>query len=92
MKIPYQELADATLTAIIEEFITREGTDYGDYEYSLAQKVAQVKRLLYQGEVCVSFDPQSQSCQLVPAQECNDDPVTEYDTLELTETQESPNP
>lgn len=92
MKIPYQELADATLTAIIEEFITREGTDYGDYDYSLAQKVAQVKCLLDQGEVFVSFDPQSQSCQLLPAEACNADPVTEYDTLELPEAQESPDP
>jgi len=92
MKIPYQELADATLTAIIEEFITREGTDYGDYEYSLEQKVTQVKRQLHRGEVCVSYDPQTQSCQLLAAEECRADPVSEYESQELPEVQEMPDP
>lgn len=64
MKIPYQDLSADALTAIIEEFITREGTDYGDHEYSLAQKVEQVMCQLGRGEIYVSFDPESQTCQL----------------------------
>lgn len=64
MKIPYQDLSTDVLKAVIEEFITREGTDYGDHEYSLAQKVEQVRSQLGRGEIYVSYDPESQSCQL----------------------------
>lgn len=92
MKIPYQELADATLDAIIEEFITREGTDYGNYEYSLEQKVAQVKRQLHRGEVCITFDPLSETCQLLPAEQCAADVATDDDTIETPAALESPDP
>jgi uncharacterized protein len=64
MDIPYQELEKDTLTAIIEEYISREGTDYGVQEYSLEQKVQQVMNQLTKGEVVVTFDPESESCDL----------------------------
>jgi uncharacterized protein YheU (UPF0270 family) len=64
MNIPYQELAVDTLTAIIEEFISREGTDYGAHETSLEKKVQQVMNQLKRGEIVVTFDPESQSCDL----------------------------
>ena len=64
MNIPYQELAAETLTAIIEEFISREGTDYGSHEISLEQKVQQVINQLQSGKIVVTFDPESQSCDL----------------------------
>ena len=64
MNSPYQELAVETLTAIIEEFISREGTDYGAHETSLEKKVQQVMNQLKRGEIVVTFDPESQSCDL----------------------------
>lgn len=64
MNIPFQELAVETLTAIIEEFISREGTDYGVYETSLEKKVQQVMNQLQRGEIVVTFDQESQSCDL----------------------------
>lgn len=64
MDIPFQELESETLTAIIEEFISREGTDYGMHETSLQRKVEQVMNQLRRGEVVVTFDPESQSCDL----------------------------
>jgi len=64
MEIPYKELSAATLAAIIEEYITREGTDYGDREYTLAQKVEQVKKQLERGDIYLSFDPESETCHL----------------------------
>lgn len=66
MIIPHAELDADTLTAIIEEYISREGTDYGIEEYSLAQKVEQVRRQLQRGEVVLNYDPESQSCNLQP--------------------------
>lgn len=64
MNIPFQELDTDTLTAIIEEYISREGTDYGVQEYSLKQKVQQVRTQLERGEIVLNFDPESQSCNL----------------------------
>lgn len=64
MNIPFQELAVETLTAIIEEFISSEGTDYGVHETSLEKKVQQVMNQLQRGEIVVTFDPESQSCDL----------------------------
>ena len=66
MEIPYSQLTDEVLEAIIEEFITREGTDYGDCVLELADKVVQVKEQLNRGDVFLSFDPLTQSCQLYP--------------------------
>lgn len=40
MKIPYSELSPEVVRSIIDEFVTREGTDYGE-EYSLDEKAAQ---------------------------------------------------
>ena len=64
MNIPFQELAVETLTAIIEEFISREGTDYGVHDTSLEKKVRQVMNQLQRGEIVVTFDQESQSCDL----------------------------
>lgn len=64
MVIPFQELESETLTAIIEEFINREGTDYGVQETSLEQKVQQVMMQLKRGDIVVTFDPESESCDL----------------------------
>ena len=64
MNIPFQDLKVETLTPIIEEFISREGTDYGDHEISLEQKVQQVMNQLQRGKIVVTFDPESQSCDL----------------------------
>lgn len=64
MNIPYQELEAETLRAIIEEFISREGTDYGAHEYSLEQKVQQVRNQLVRGDIVLNFDPETESCDL----------------------------
>lgn len=66
MRIPYTALAPATLHNLIEEFVTREGTDYGEREYALADKVRQVERQLQQGTVVIVYDPHSQSCHILP--------------------------
>jgi uncharacterized protein YheU (UPF0270 family) len=66
MEIPFAALSSDTLEAIIEEFITREGTDYGEREYSLAAKVEQVKQQLQRGEVIINYDAETQTCHLAP--------------------------
>ena len=50
MLIPWQVLSPETLENLIESFVLREGTDYGEHERTLEQKVADVKRQLQCGE------------------------------------------
>jgi len=66
IKIQPGLLAPEILQAIIEEFIMREGTDYGVDEVSLEAKVEQLKRQLESGQALIMFDPASESCTLVP--------------------------
>ncbi len=64
MEIPWQKLSDEALTAVIEEFVTREGTEYGARNYSLAEKVAQVRAQLRGRKLGLDYDPDSGTCQL----------------------------
>lgn len=66
MHIPHDQLEPDTLRALIEEFVTREGTEYGEQDVSLAAKVAQVMRQLERGEVAISYDMDTESCNIVP--------------------------
>ena len=66
MEIPYQKLPPETLNAVIEEFVTREGTDYGDRVFSLEEKISEVRLQLKQGSVKVVFDPDSETCNIIP--------------------------
>ena len=65
MEIPHSHVPEQTLLAIIEEFISREGTDYGHREYTLAEKVEKVKSQLLNGEIKLLFDSETSSCNLV---------------------------
>ena len=65
IKIPYQQLSADALAGLIEEFVGREGTDYGEYEYSLNDKVEQVKRLLSTGKAVILYDPVLESTTLM---------------------------
>jgi len=67
MLIPYQELQATTLTALIEEFIDREGTDYGELAVSRETMVAQVHQQLSDGKVVICYDDESETCNIVPA-------------------------
>lgn len=67
--IPPDRLDADTLTALIEEFVLQEGTDYGDQEASLASKVTQVRRQIDRQEVLITFDEQSERCNLLARHE-----------------------
>ncbi len=69
MLIPHKQLSPEALNNLIEEFVSRDGTDYGAEEISLAQKTEQVLRLLQQGEITILFDEETGSCNIVPRRE-----------------------
>jgi len=54
-----------TLRRVVEAFVLREGTDYGEREYPLEAKVAHVLAQLERGEAHVVFDPNTESVDIV---------------------------
>ena len=67
--IPFEELSSEALRGLLEEYVSREGTDYGHATFSLAQKVAAVRRLLETGHAVIVFDPDTQSCNITARQD-----------------------
>ncbi|MDA0273339.1 MAG: YheU family protein [Proteobacteria bacterium] len=67
LKIPWNELSDDALMGIIEEFVTREGTEYGDSELSLEVKCQQVRLQLRGGEAFITYDEELRTCSISPA-------------------------
>ena len=63
--VPYTELEPDLLQAVIESFVLREGTDYGEKELSLEDKVARVIAQLKRGEARIIFDPETDSVTIV---------------------------
>lgn len=63
--VPHTELTAELLRAVIESFVLREGTDYGEKEFSLDQKVAHVNRQLERGDVQIVFVPETESVGIV---------------------------
>jgi uncharacterized protein YheU (UPF0270 family) len=63
--IPHCELSAEALRGVLESFVLREGTDYGEREVSLDHKVAQVLRQLERGEAQIIFDATLQSIDIV---------------------------
>ena len=72
MLIPYQSLDSETLNNLIESFILREGTDYGEAEISLASKTQRVFEQIKQGNVLILFSELEESVTLIDKQQFND--------------------
>ena len=71
MLIPYQDIAPETLNNLIESFILREGTDYGEVEFSLAEKTEKVLLQLKNGSVVIEFSQVSETITLIPKSQIN---------------------
>ena len=67
--IPKARLSAEALTGLIEEFVTREGTDYGHRDHHFEAKIAAVRHQIDAGQVIITYDPESETCNLVPAQQ-----------------------
>jgi len=65
IRVAPDDLEPDTLRAVIESFVLREGTDYGLHETSLEDKVAQVLIQLRRGEAHITFDPATESVNVV---------------------------
>lgn len=67
MIIPWQQLNPETLNNLIESFVLREGTDYGEHERSLTEKTDDIRRQLVSGDIVVVWSELHESVSLMSA-------------------------
>jgi uncharacterized protein len=65
--LSHRELSPEALTGLIQEFVTRDGTDSGYVRGSLEENVAMVRRQLEAGQVVIVFDDLTKTCNIMPA-------------------------
>ncbi|KQN63980.1 YheU family protein [Erwinia sp. E602] len=66
MIIPWRDLNPETLDSLLEAFVLREGTDYGEQERTLAEKVDDVRRQLVSGEVVLMWSELHETVNIMP--------------------------
>ncbi|MEY4576401.1 MAG: hypothetical protein RL701_1104 [Pseudomonadota bacterium] len=64
VEIPLDQLSPDALRGVIDDFVLREGTDYGLVEVSLERKREQVLAQLKSGKARVLFDPSTETCTI----------------------------
>ena len=65
MIIPYEKLSREALHGLIEEFVTREGTDSGYTKKSLEENVEMAKRQLQRRDAFIVYDKSTQTAKIV---------------------------
>ncbi|GAB2504278.1 YheU family protein [Microbulbifer agarilyticus] len=69
MIIPFKQLPPETLQNLLEEYATRDGTDYGEREVSLVDKVSSLRRQLEDKIIVIWFEPGEESVNLILAED-----------------------
>jgi len=64
--VPPSRVPEDSLRGLLEEFASRDGTDYGASETPLDERVRQLRRRLNAGEVALLFDVDSETWDLLP--------------------------
>jgi uncharacterized protein YheU (UPF0270 family) len=65
--IPWQDIPADSLQNLIEEFVSRDGTDYGEREIPLSTRVDQVRELLRRRKVVIWFDEATETVSVFEA-------------------------
>ena len=65
MRIPHQQLSPEALRAVVEEVVTRDGTDHS----SVKHRIELVLRQLNVGGVELHFEPETETCNILPLNE-----------------------
>jgi uncharacterized protein len=65
MRIPPTLLSPAALRAVVEEFVTRDGTDHSLVE----RRIEAVMRQLDAGRAELHFDSKTETCNILPVEE-----------------------
>ncbi|RLA46338.1 MAG: YheU family protein [Gammaproteobacteria bacterium] len=67
--VPLRRLQGDILQALLEEFASRDGTDYGECEVTLVQKTTALHAQLAKGELQILYDADSEQWDLVSAEQ-----------------------
>jgi len=65
INIPFEALSAEALDGVIDDYVNREGTDYGHRDFDLQQKRDAVRRQLASGRAVITYDPLTQTTPLV---------------------------
>jgi uncharacterized protein YheU (UPF0270 family) len=64
--VPPERLQADVLQALLEDFASRDGTDYGERECTLVEKVEQLRSQLHTGDLHLLYDADSEQWDLLP--------------------------
>lgn len=67
--VPVQRLQGDVLQGLLEEFASRDGTDYGEREFTLEQKTVALRAQLEKGDLQILYDTDSEQWDLMPAEQ-----------------------
>jgi len=65
LEVCHRALSPEALRGVIEAFVLQEGTDYGERDFSLEDKVAQVEQQLERGEAKLVYDRSTASVNIL---------------------------
>ena len=71
IKIPLQALSAAALDGVIDDYVMREGTDYGHRDFDLEQKREAVRRQLRSGRAVITYDCLTRTTTIVASPDCD---------------------
>lgn len=76
--IPYEKLSSSALLGVIEQYISRDGTDSSHVDLAFDKKVEQVKYNLKTGKALLLFDQKTSTCNIISI----NDPILKRTVLE----------
>ena len=65
INVPISDFSAEALTGLLEEYVSRDGTDYGEVEVPIDEKTKVLRKQLEIGELSILFDPETQELDIV---------------------------
>lgn len=69
--IPFEKLNLEILQNLLEEFVTRDGTDSGYTQATLERNVSKVRKLLERKDAFIVYDEKTRTCNIVHKNDLN---------------------
>ena len=65
INVPISDISAEALTGLLEEYVSRDGTDYGEVEVTIDEKTKVLRKQLEEGELSILFDQETQELDIV---------------------------
>ena len=72
IEVPVSRLGPELLQGLLEEYASRDGTDYGEVELTLEQKTGNLRRQMQRGDLFIVFETESEQWDLVNADQARE--------------------